>query len=715
MPGVPSNKACERCKKRHLKCDEARPQCQRCINAAVDCPGYVQTCKFIDQGAAVRRRYAPYHGEQVNRHHNPANTLGNALTSKQTLPRNPLGTNPDAAGRAMPGPSRVQSATTVPAPGSTLGIHQLVSNSPAGDSLQSSSPGASMQARSIIPTPDGFSQDIDPAGIVRPDPFIGPPWNDVRSSSTPKQPFNDLAYGSAAMTPRRRQESSHTEHTSPQSPSQADENESIQDMYSDLISDSGYEESFLVRYYVEALAPWLDLSDPRKFFATHVPLRAKDDVALRYSITALAAKHLGRMKGVKITENTGLFTTPAMMETYSDVSDAEWLHKATTYCYLAGQRLNTALSESYTAVSSSAVLKSPFETINDWLRRQYKKAPSDSETQTVLGKRLENSLAVSTILNLYKSMDEPAENWHSHLSGVKPLFETIVRLFDDMTPAPTSFPPGVIAAFWNVVRQDYLTSYLNRMQTHLDPNNFKLWRYAGIPLDDEGNIGSIRNTFSLPEDLSFHSLARLSCKVVNFMAESKKSFLQQLIRSPSVEGSGASSPYPTTSTWLDLSFEYQAWVERLPESFRPCVRLDKPRNLAAMPGATPVPFPEVYYSLPSYAFAMQMCHFGRLALSLNRPADALTAPSTAFDRVQGYRELTKEVDYRCKEIIGIALARPQTCARVYMAPLLFAVGQFQEALEEQQIVVDLLRGIEADLGWETDSKIKALQTLWNHQ
>lgn len=284
-----------------------------------------------------------------------------------------------------------------------------------------------MQARHAIRTPDWAGREIDPTRMVGSDPVIGPGWNDVRSSSTSNHAFDNSSDPNVAMAPRRSQASSHAEHTS-HSPSQADENESIQDMYSDLISGSGYEESFLVRYYVETLAPWfvspsrvlslcsfvrrLDLSDPRKFFATHVPLRAKDDVALQYSITALAAKHLGRMKGVKITENTGLFTTPAILETYPDVSDSEWLHKATMYGYLAGQRLNTALSESYTAVSSSAVLKSPFETINDWLRNQSKNAPFDSQTQSALGKKLENSLAVSTILNLYKSMDGPAEKWH---------------------------------------------------------------------------------------------------------------------------------------------------------------------------------------------------------------------------------------------------------------------------------------------------------------
>lgn len=47
------------------QCDEARPHCQRCVTAGVECPGYVQTRKFIDQGATVRRRYAPYQESQV--------------------------------------------------------------------------------------------------------------------------------------------------------------------------------------------------------------------------------------------------------------------------------------------------------------------------------------------------------------------------------------------------------------------------------------------------------------------------------------------------------------------------------------------------------------------------------------------------------------------------------------------------------------------------
>lgn len=110
---------------------------------------------------------------------------------------------------------------------------------------------------------------------------------------------------------------------------------------------------------------------------------------------------------------------------------------------------------------------------------------------------------------------------------------------------------------------------------------------------------------------------------------------------------------------------------------------------------------------------MQHYHFGRIALLLNRPQDVISGPSTAFDRLQGYREVTKEVEHRCREVCGIALGRPHAEVRIYMIPLLFAVGQCLESANERQIIVDLLRGVEADLGWATEYAVEKLQSSWN--
>jgi hypothetical protein len=110
---------------------------------------------------------------------------------------------------------------------------------------------------------------------------------------------------------------------------------------------------------------------------------------------------------------------------------------------------------------------------------------------------------------------------------------------------------------------------------------------------------------------------------------------------------------------------------------------------------------------------MQHYHFGRIALLINQPEDVVSAPSTAFDRLQGYREVTKEVEYRTREACGIALGRPQGDVRVHMVPVLLALGQCLETPDEHQIILNLLRGVEAELGWATEYIVTKLEASWN--
>ena len=140
-------------------------------------------------------------------------------------------------------------------------------------------------------------------------------------------------------------------------------------------------------------------------------------------------------------------------------------------------------------------------------------------------------------------------------------------------------------------------------------------------------------------------------------------------------------------------------MESVPETFRPSLRIEHPRDMSNLAETRTLPFPEVFYSLPSCAAAMQHYHFGRMALLLNRPPDVVSAPGSAFDRLASLREVTKEVDYRCREVCGIALSRPRGEVRVYMVPLLFAVGQCLETDETRRVIVDLLWGVEKDLGY----------------
>lgn len=299
------------------------------------------------------------------------------------------------------------------------------------------------------------------------------------------------------------------------------------------------------------------------------------------------------------------------------------------------------------------------------------------------------------------------------------MFESLLNLYSAKSAL---FSHGIQAAFWNFARQDYLASYFTRSPTHFDPENLPLWRAAGISINDQKAFHLIRNGSTLSqEDQATNGLIWLVSKVINFLARFKQLQLAQWTGSPPAASpeiqnttpNTAQTPYPDTDTWLRLSFEFQTWFENVPETFRSSVRIERPKDLSKASEGSYLPFPEIFHSLTACAATMQHYHFGRIALLLNRPADVISAPSTAFDRLQGYREVTKEVEFRCREVCGIALGRPQGGVRIFMVPLLVAVGQCLENEEEHQIIVDLLRGVEADLGWTTEYAIRKLQDSWN--
>ncbi|KAI9932520.1 hypothetical protein ASPWEDRAFT_144490 [Aspergillus wentii DTO 134E9] len=689
MPGVPSNKACERCKKRHMKCDETRPKCERCTAAGVECPGYVQTRKFIDQGATVRRRYAPY----------PENHPSSVNDADKTRSSPCSGENAQMASVAEG--THERNAFAMPSP-----LQGMTSNSRPNPTQ--------MGAANIQNSTNQAPYDINPLTFDR-EQSSSSRSNAQNSVSPNNDPFNVLnaPYPGLGQRPRDSRVSSSEE------PSQRSEKEEFQDIFSELMTGTEHEIAFLIRHFSEVLGPWLDLSDSRKFFTVYVPIHAINSDFLKHSIAALVAKHLGRVKGAKCTTAGGMSTNPATMELYPNSSDVDWFLKAANYYYLAVSRLNASISDYYSTVSSSVILESPIETVGRWLRLQAAQAGSVSFDR--FSRKAEDLLAASALLTMYKLMDEPGENWQSHLTGIKPLFNSLLQIHTNQSSTYPLFSHGASAVFWNFARQDYLASYFNRLPTHLDQENLPLWRAAGISIDTVGNT-SFHNDpqnsrITSQEDLVANSLIWIMNKTVNFLADFRKSQLAHwTVIDPSevpTSPGTAQHSHPDTSTWLRLCIAFQGWFDHLPEAFRPCLRLDHPKDTSKPPEIIHLPFPEIFYSLTTCTAAMQQYHFGRLALLLNRPPDVVSAPSTAFDRLQGYREVTKEVDYRCREISGIALGRPQGGVRIYMVPVLLAVGQCLEKPEERQIVVDLLRGVEADLGWSTDGTIQRLQSYWD--
>ncbi|KAJ5661928.1 uncharacterized protein N7477_009544 [Penicillium maclennaniae] len=57
MVGVPHSTGCALCRERHIKCDEAVPECTQCQRYGKSCPGYRRTFRFQDEGPNLERRH----------------------------------------------------------------------------------------------------------------------------------------------------------------------------------------------------------------------------------------------------------------------------------------------------------------------------------------------------------------------------------------------------------------------------------------------------------------------------------------------------------------------------------------------------------------------------------------------------------------------------------------------------------------------------------
>lgn len=277
---------------------------------------------------------------------------------------------------------------------------------------------------------------------------------------------------------------------------------------------------------------------------------------------------------------------------------------------------------------------------------------------------------------------------------------------------------GIRASFWAFARFDICGSYIRRQTTQFNPMNLHLWRAAGTSIDDSKGFHIVTDNAAhfKQEEQAFNGLMWLMSRVVNFLAQLETSHLDQWMGSPvstprrgmEVISHPGAIEIPNSTAWLDLCLALQSWFEEIPETFSPCIRLESPKSQ----DGTHLPFPEIFFSSPVCATAMQHYHFARVALLLNKPEEDTLALNNAFDRLKGYREVTKEVEFRCREVCGIAVGRPQSAVRVQMIPLLFGVGKCLEGSQEHEIILRILTEIQSDLGLKTDTVVSTLAEAW---
>ncbi|GAB7362119.1 hypothetical protein MBLNU230_g2146t2 [Neophaeotheca triangularis] len=444
-----------------------------------------------------------------------------------------------------------------------------------------------------------------------------------------------------------------------------------------LTDDREHEMSFLIRHFTEAIGPWMDLFDIDQHFGHLVPLKALRDALLRNAVAAVAAKQLGRVKGNK-PFCPSQRQRPASMETMDDIVHVDWFYKAANYYDKA-----IACSRLYLQALSG--------TLN---------GPSTPDTQMTLSSANSDDLLVAvSIFSLYESLDNLEHGWLQHLSGLKSLLSAVAVGQSSLLGISPAVSGGHRASFWNFARADYQAAYINRTPTLLDTEDRNMWKSCGLELGEDGSL------YTNPKDVSkdpglhrptvelvAHTLLYIVLRLVNFYASN----------------TDTSAFDVRQEQWDTLTSQLEAWHSTLPETFQPCAQIKHPIRIKGQP-TIGTQLMEVFFSIDVCAASVQLYHFARIILLLNKPVDPNVA---AGSRLSAYREVSNEAIKHAHEICGIALGRPAPAVRVEMLLPLYIAGSCLESDDERRVVVELLRAIESDTGCSTEARVQDLMREW---
>jgi hypothetical protein len=255
---------------------------------------------------------------------------------------------------------------------------------------------------------------------------------------------------------------------------------------------------------------------------------------------------------------------------------------------------------------------------------------------------------------------------------------------------------------------------VNKTHTHIDTEDFSLWAEAGLLIDDQGSLipnKTFENGFSddsesmMKEDSICNTLFWLMAKLVNFMAASDG--VQQ-----DMGMAWAGIPQSTLlDYWYHLQSQFQVWHDGLPATFQPSARVAPLATGQLLQGGNESTFSEVWYSIPMCASTMQTYHMGQILLNMNKPHES-TQRSTVCARLNSYQSALSACQKHSREIVGISLARSDEAVRIFSVQPLFTAGQCLSDVRERQVVLDLLRDVESDIGHATDYRVRQLVEQW---
>lgn len=191
-----------------------------------------------------------------------------------------------------------------------------------------------------------------------------------------------------------------------------------------------------------------------------------------------------------------------------------------------------------------------------------------------------------------------------------------------------SITVGRLASFWNFARSDNLAAVYRRQRTLLDTEDLALWRSCGLQIQSDGTLYASSVKINNPAGcrqtihLVSHTLLWLILRVTNYIAADHDP-----------------DPAKRQATWDELTRQLDAWYSDLPETFQPCAQVRYPLQMRSKKHHVGLPkLTEVFFSINQCAAAIQLYHWARIVLLLNKP----TSGNRTVSRLKAYREVSAE-------------------------------------------------------------------------
>lgn len=214
----------------------------------------------------------------------------------------------------------------------------------------------------------------------------------------------------------------------------------------------------------------------------------------------------------------------------------------------------------------------------------------------------------------------------------------------------------------------------------------------------------ISNAADVEEDARSNELVWLLGKIANHIAAGDALNPEHYSLPPGQRPLVGVTQEQLLERWNLLIGELQGWRRNLPASFIPSARtcsMDMAGAFDNSEGHCPPNFEKIWYEASICAATMQSYHMACILLLTNQPQESTAVRSSVSARLDSYRQSEREALRHAREICGISLTNPPDSVRVHSVQALFVAGQVFTDSQDLEVVLELLSGIERDLGWTT--------------